>query len=233
MKGRYWLYSSAAACLLILAFVLWPTGERVIEENRETVKNTNSVNFEELQRVNKDIYAWLHIPEADISEPLLQREGDGFYYLTHNSTGEVDVTGALFTESSYNHKDFSDAATVIYGKNAASGRQFGALQASYSSLEDLKKNGEILIYLPGGTFRYQAFAAAPFRSYHLLHYFDFSNETRFQAFLQAVRSMKAVDANWNEDIAVRPDDSLLILSTTRSGNVDDSYLVLAKRILEE
>ena len=101
--------------------------------------------------------------------------------------------------------------------------------ASYSSLEGLIKNAEIIIYLPGETLRYEAFAAMPFRNYHLLHYFDFSNETRFQAFMQAAHSVKAVDANWNEAVTVMPGDCLLILSTTRFGSADTTYLVLAKR----
>lgn len=228
MKDKYWL--GAAACLLIASSILWPAGERVVNRARETVTNGGTVEFDSLRRENEDIYAWLYIPGAGINEPVLQREGDSVYYLTHNCLGEADGAGALFTESGYQQKDFSNAAAVIYGKNTVPERQFGALQASYSSLADLIKNEEIIIYLPGQTLRYRAFAAAPFQNYHLLHYFDFSNSTRFRAFLQAVHSVKAVDASWNEEVTVLPGDSLLILSTTRFGSADDIYLVLAKRV---
>ena len=232
LRKKYWLGVAAAVCLLLAAFLLWPTSEQVVEEARETLENTNTVDFDALRRENKDIYAWLYIPGAGISEPLLQREGDSLFYLTHNCVGEVDEAGALFTESGYHQKDFSGDAAVIYGKNTEPGRQFGALQASYSSLDGLIENEKIIIYLPGETLQYQAFAAAPFRNYHLLHYFDFSNETRFRTFLQTVRSVKAVDASWNEAVTVDPGDSLLILSTMRFGSADDTYLVLAKRVFE-
>lgn len=241
MKRSYWAAAVLlAAVLLLAAFLLWPGDGRVVDDVRAAVayaaQTENGeyacpVDFAALQAENKDIYAWLYIPGAGISEPLLQREGDSFYYLTHDCVGGEEECGALFTESAYNRKDFSDTATVIYGKNTSGERLFGTLQAEYSSAEGLRKNEEIIVYLPQETIRYQAFAAAPFRSYHLLHYFNFDNSTRYQAFLQAVRSVKAVDANWNEDVSAGPDSPLLILSTNRFRNADGSYLVLAKRIL--
>lgn len=78
--------------------------------------------------------------------------------------------------------------------------------------------------------RYEVFAATPFRNYHLLHYFNFGNETRHRAFLQAVDSVRTMDANRNKGVAVTPGDPLLILSTTRAGSSSMSYLVLAKRV---
>lgn len=233
MKQKRWVGAAAASvCLLAAAFLLWPRGTRTIEAARASVKEAVPLDFDALQAVNGDIYAWLHIPGAGISEPLLQRKEDSFYYLTHDCTGDASDAGALFTESAYNQTDFSDAATVIYGKNTPREGLFGNLQPAYSSSDDLKKNEEIIIFLPGRSIRYQVFAAVPFRNYHLLHYFNFSNETRYQAFLQAVRSVKAIDANWNEDVIVAPGDPLLILSTNRFGNSNDIYLVLAKRLLD-
>lgn len=230
MRGRYWVGAAAVltACFLLAAFLLWPKNGRAVEAAREAVENGSPVDFDALQAGNKDIYGWLYLPGAGISEPLLQREGDGGYYLTHDAAGAENAGGALFTESAYNRKDFSDTATVIYGRNQEG--PFGKLQTSYSAPEDLRENGEIMIYLPGETIRYQVFAAVPFRNYHLLHYFNFDNEARFRAFIQAVRSVRAIDANWCEDAAAAPGDSLLILSTNRFGSAEHSYLVLAKRL---
>lgn len=230
MRGKYYIGAAVvlAAGFLLAAFLLWPKSGRAVEDAREAVEHGLPVDFEALQAENEDIYAWLYIPGVGINEPLLQREGDSVYYLTHDDTGAENAGGALFTEGAYNRKDFSDTATVIYGRNQEG--PFGRLQASYSAPEDLRENGEIMIYLPEEAIRYQVFAAVPFRNYHLLHYFNFDNETRFRAFLQAVRSVRAVDANWREEAAAEPGDSLLILSTNRFGNAEHSYLVLAKRL---
>lgn len=241
MKRRYWAGAAAAAvlCAVCAALLLWPKENRVIGQARAAVENAAPtenesyhcpVDFAALRAENKDIYAWLYIPGTGINEPLVQRTDDSYYYLTHDSAGKEDQSGALFTEAAYNKKDFSDPAVVIYGKNTSKGRLFDGLQASYSSPAGLEEYKEVIIYLPEEELRYEVFAAAPFRNYHLLHYFNFGNETRYRAFLQAVDSVKTMDANRNKGVAVTPGEALLILSTTRIGSSDMSYLVLAKRV---
>lgn len=239
MKRSGWAGAGLVLCLLCAAALLRPKGGRVIEAARDAVENasTNSagtyvcpVDFDVLQAENKDIYAWLYIPGTGINEPLVQREGDSYYYLSHDSAGRKDGSGALFTEAAYNQRDFSDPATVIYGMNTRRGRLFDGLQAAYSSPDGLAEFDEVLIYLPEEELHYQVFAAAPFRSCHLLHYFNFGNEKRYRAFLQVVDSVKAIDANRRKDVAVAPGDPLLILSTLRAGGSGMSYLVLAKRV---
>lgn len=240
MKGRFWVGAAAAAALLVLcAAVLLLPKNRVIEQARAAVEKAAPsengsyrcpVDFAALQAANRDIYAWLYIPGAGVNEPLVQREDDSYYYLTHDSAGKEDPSGALFTEAAYNRKNFSDPAVVIYGKNTTQDRLFDGLQAAYSSPSGLEECKEVIIYLPEEELRYEAFAAAPFRNYHLLHYFDFANETRYRAFLQTVDSVRTIDANRNRDVAVAPGDPLLILSTTRIGHSTMSYLVLAKRV---
>lgn len=241
MKRKYWagLAVLAAICVLCIAVLLWPKGDRMIDQARNAVENAvpaadgnyiSPVDFAALQSENQDIYAWLYIPGTGINEPLVQSEDDSYFYLTHDSAGKEEISGALFTEAAYNQKDFSDPATIIYGKNTMRGRLFDGLQAAYSSLAGLEEYREVIVYLPEEEIHYEVFAAAPFRNYHLLHYFNFDNENRYRAFLQAVDSVKTIDANRNKDISVTPDDPLLILSTTRLGGPTMSYLVLAKRV---
>lgn len=187
------------------------------------------VDFEALREENSDIYAWLYIPGTEISEPLLQREWDDQYYLTHGSIGSADESGALFTESKYNSKDFSDPATVVYGKNTREGRLFGGLQAAFSSTSGFEEHSEVIVYLPDEEIHYTVFAAVPFRNYHILYYYAFNNPNRYEMFLEVVDSIRTVDAHRDSTIEVTPGDQLLILSTTRSGSASTCYLVLAKR----
>lgn len=236
MRIRRNIITIILCCILLAAVLLWPRESHLIQETRAAVEvaedGERPVDFEALQKENRDIYAWLYIPGTSINEPLVQMEGDSNYYLNHNSSGKKDTAGALFTESAYNCRDFSDPAVVVYGKNSLENRLFGELQKTYSSPEGLENYSEVIIYLPEESLRFQVFAAAPFRGYHLLHYFKFSNEKRYQAFLQAIDSVKTIDANRNSEVAVSPGDPLLILSTTRQGDPSKCYLVLAKRILE-
>ena len=78
-------------------------------------------DFIALQAQNPDIYAWLYIPGTDINYPVCQSTND-VYYLTHNTQGGLDANGALYTESAYNGKGFTDPVTVIYGHNMRTGK---------------------------------------------------------------------------------------------------------------
>lgn len=190
---------------------------------------TCPVDFQALQRGNCDIYAWLYIPGAGVSEPVLCRDGDSTYYAGHNSFGGADPDGALFTDSAYNTRDFRDPATVIYGKNTWEGRLFSGLQAAYSSSDGLLDNSEIILYLPDKEIRYTAFAAAPFRNYNIPYYFNFNVPARHQTFLDLVHSVRTVDSHWNDAVEITTADQMLILSAPRNGSTSTSYLVLAKR----
>lgn len=187
------------------------------------------VDFKTLQAGNSDIYAWLYIPGTEINEPLLQRDGDNEYYLGHNSLGMEEEFGALFTESEYNSRDFSDTATVIYGKNTQEGRLFSDLQQLYSSSAGLKEHNEVIVYLPDQEIHYQVFAAAPVRNNHILYYYNFDNPGRYEMFLKVVDAVRTVDAHRDDSVEVSAGDPLLILSTNRGGSTQICYLVLAKR----
>lgn len=245
MKRRYIFWVALILAAIFLSSLLFPRIDQFMaartqakarisvaqtnEQNQED-NAANPVDFNALKKGNSDIYAWLYVPDAEINEPILQNSEDSQYYLTHNSVGSMDDSGALFTESTYNSLDFSDPATVIYGKNTRSGRLFSNLQSSFSSSAELSENGQVIVYLPDKEIHYTVFAAVPFRSYHILHYFSFKNPERYQMFLEIVQSIRTVDAYWNSAVEVTPEDQLLILSTTRSGNSNMCYLVLAKRI---
>ena len=93
-------------------------------------KTASAPDFRALKAQNPDIYAWLYIPGTDINYPVCQSTND-VYYLTHNTQGGLDANGALYTESAYNGKGFTDPVTVIYGHNMRSGKMFGNLEETF------------------------------------------------------------------------------------------------------
>ena len=128
------------------------------------------MDFASLQEMNPDIYAWLYIPETDISYPILQSgDGDDEFYLNHDSTGKSSRDGSIFTQGVYNAKDFNDPVTLVYGHHMRSGAMFGNLQEIYSAQGGLKAHQAIVVYLPDRELRYQVFAAVPHDMRHI-HY---------------------------------------------------------------
>ena len=97
--------------------------EKVVTEEpkkpEETQKSTVEIpiDFQTLQNMNPDIYAWIKVPGTVIDYPIVQSGTDNSYYLNHSVEHDENKAGAIFTED-YNTKTFEDPNTVIYGQMA-------------------------------------------------------------------------------------------------------------------
>lgn len=198
----------------------------VPEQNHEPYESP--VDFEALWAINTDAYAWLDIPGTEISYPILQSGESDDYYLRRNLEQENDSNGVIYTEGSYNGRDFADPVTVIYGHNMNSGKMFGTLQSIYSSQEALEEFSEIVIYLPERELHFTVFAAVPYDNRHILYNYDFTNKRTFRLFFQEILSIRAIQAVYAEDAAVSSDERTIILSTCLTGNRSNRFLVCGK-----
>ena len=141
---------------------------------------------------------------------------------------EPDPNGVIYTEASYNDKDFADPLTVVYGHNMNNSNMFGTLQKVYSSPETLAEHPKIVVYLPDRELHYTVFAAVPFDNRHILYNYDFTNRRTFRLFFQEILSVRAIEAVYAENAAVQADDKILILSTCITGNRNKRFLVCGK-----
>lgn len=194
----------------------------------ETEVYISPVDFEALHAVNEDIYAWLDIPDTQISYPILRHPEDDAYYLRRSMDGQSDRDGVIFTEASYNGRDFSDPVTVAYGHNRYNGQMLSTLQREYSSAELLAAHEQIVVYLPDRELHYTVFAAVPFDDRHILYNYDFTNQRTFRLFFNEILSVRTLDAVFAEDASVLADDRVLILSTCLSANQNERFLVCGK-----
>nr|MBR4279998.1 class B sortase [Clostridia bacterium] len=178
---------------------------------------------------NPDVIAWIEIPGAQISEPVLRHPTDDAYYATHLADGTYDAYGSVYVQAGYNGADFSDSVTLLYGSSAAEGAPFRMLQEMYSGSFDQCRR--VLLHTPQGTQEYIVFAAVPYTSIHILHYYDFSSSRRFDAFFDGVYSTRALGMHLDEDM--RPEagvDQVIILSTALRGDSLQRYLVMARKV---
>ena len=185
------------------------------------------IDFASLQAQNPDIYGWLRIPGTEFDFPLVQRQGDDSFYLTHDSDGNESSAGAIFTESAYNSTTMEDPATVAYGHQMHAGTMFGKLQETYSQENALEDYGEVIVYLPEKELHYQVFAAVPYDNRHILYNYDCTDSRRFNAFLNSIYEVREIGAQFNSGVTVSTDDKVLVLSTCLAGNSQRRYLVLA------
>ncbi len=188
------------------------------------------VNFEEMRDINPDIYAWIDIPNSDISYPILRREGDNSYYLNHDSYGNYDQQGTIYTED-YNSMDFEDPVNVIYGHCLTwNDVLFGSLEKNFSNKEYFDSHRELKIYLPDKELKYKIIAALPYSSIHLQYYYDFTDPYVFEVVMEDILSTRSIQANVADDAAVKAGDHVVILSTClKSDDKSKRFFVVALR----
>lgn len=175
------------------------------------------------------VSAWLEIPGADLCEPVMRHPADDIFYASHAPDGSPDPFGALFVQARYNAGDLSDPVTIIYGSSAGAGAPLRDLQESYSGSFDACRI--LYLHTPAGTQEYLVFAALPYSSLHILHYYNFRLAKRYDSFFDSVFSTRALGMHLDGDN--RPSagiDQVVILSTALRGDPLQRYLVMAKRI---
>ena len=199
----------------------------VTEEPEETPKSTVEIpiDFQTLQNMNPDIYAWIKVPGTVIDYPIAQSETDNTYYLNHSVEYDENKAGAIFTED-YNTKTFEDPNTVIYGHGMANGSMFDGLH-QYMDRDFFDQNKEVIIYMPDKILHYQIFAAYLYDNRHLLQSFNFDNKDIYQAYLDMVFGIRDMKSNIDTAASVTADDKFITLSTCYAGMDNRRYLVQA------
>ena len=73
----------------------------------------NSVSFEEIQKVNPDVFAWITEYDTGIDYPIVHGE-DNFQYLNQNAQKKYSLSGAIFMDYR-NQPDFQDSLIYYTG----------------------------------------------------------------------------------------------------------------------
>jgi len=186
-----------------------------------------TLDFPALWKVNPDICAWIEIPGTKVDYPILQSPDNDDEYLTTAYDGSYYIGGSLFTQATYNNRDFNDPVTVVYGHTMRAGTLFGQLQTVYTSADSFAQHSEITLYLPGEVRKYTVFAAVPMEPIHLLHTYDFSNNYWYKNFFNRVYAIRAFGANFHPEIRPEPGDRVIILSTCLNEDSTQRFLVMA------
>ena len=188
------------------------------------------VDFDQIMEECPDCYAWIRIPDTNIDYPIVQSPTDNTFYLDHNSYGDYEYAGAIFTEN-LNAKDFSDPNTVIYGHNMKNGSMFQNLHL-FEDRAFMEEHSTFEVYLPDRILTYQVFAAYNYDDRHLLQSFDFKDSRVFELYLEEIKNQRSMSANIDADVAVTSEDKIVTLSTCNGIN-DQRYLVQGVLLSEQ
>ncbi len=202
-------------------------------EVEEPEAEVQYVNFDALQAVNPDVYAWIEIAGTNIDYPIVQSQTNQEFYLNHTWEGNYAEQGAIFTQT-YNSRDFTDFNTVIYGHRMGDGNvsMFHELR-NYMDAQYLKTHQDIVIYTRGQKRVYRVFAAVVYDDRLIPAAFDFMKEEERQAFLESVYASRDMRNQFADNVEVTAEDRILTLSTCLKSESRNRFLVEAVLISEE
>lgn len=205
---------------------------KLIEDAGVEVPNLE-VDIASLQETeNPDIYAWIYIPGTKVNYPVLQHPTDDTHYLNYNLDGSKGYPGCIYSEKTYNGKDFWDANTVLYGHNMKNGTMFGSLH-KYEDEEFFYNNRYIYVYTKDRLFAYKIFAAYDYTNEHLLYNTDFEDDYSFCRFFLMAKDSRGIHHIFDDDVELTGEEHIITLSTCINGKPNNRFLVQGVLINEE
>lgn len=121
----------------------------------DEIRESFGISWENLRKINPRTVAWITVPGADISYPVVQGDDDEFY-LKHNFQDEENLFGCIFLGKA-NRKDFSDSHSFLYGHNMQGNMMFANLNR-YEDPAYLEQCPEFEIITPEKKYTYRIFS---------------------------------------------------------------------------
>lgn len=154
------------------------------------------VDFDALQQINPDIFAWLYVPGAGIDIPVLQSHETDEYYKTHTPDGEEGTAGSVFTEMP-NLMNMCDFNTIFHGKDLEQDDWFYRLH-QFEDGDFFQENEVFYLYLPDNVLTYEVVAAYYDEGTDILRRYDYTTYSGCQSYLEDMYGYKSMNKNMRE-----------------------------------
>lgn len=148
-------------------------------------------DWDEIKAQNPDTVAYLVIPEAGITVPVMQRQGNQTYYDTHNAKGNIEDGGAAHLDIG-NTADYTDPNTIIYGSDISGGPL--EYLGIYANPDYFEANPFIYLYVPGYVYEYRVFAAMSGADTDILTDTNCYDYDIFSGYVNKIYSSRSMDA---------------------------------------
>lgn len=194
------------------------------EEETDTLTGESAkdgkVDFDTLRALNDDIFGWIYISDGTIDAPILQNAEDDKFYMTHNSLGAPDHSGAVFTEFP-GRLDFCEFNEVIYGVD-------GEFLRSYMDPDFFENNSVIEIYKDGDKMTYEVVMARKWPKEDLLTHYAFSVDYDCRNFLRDTYDSVSLSDNVDPRYKLLTDMNFLVtLVTDLPEDPENQFMVIA------
>lgn len=190
----------------------------------------NPVDFQGLMQQNPDVYAWLYVPDTNISLPVLQSGLDDNFYLDHDVYKNYSFPGAIYSQS-MNNREFTDRVTVLYGHNMANGSMFADLH-NFSDSDFFASHPYFYVFTKDRKLTYQVVSAHGFDSRHIMNSYNFKDDAVFQSWLDNALNPRSAYGNVRSGVTLNLNSKMLVLSTCENSG-DGRFLLQGVLIGDE
>lgn len=192
---------------------------RKYSNEADKIRESFGISWENLRKINSQVAAWITIPGADISYPVVQGTDDE-YYLNHNFRKAEDLFGCIFLEHN-NKKDLTGSHSIIYGHNMEGNMMFANLNR-YEQPEFLKSCPEIEILTPERKFLYKIFSVEQASSQSAA--FEYGYELSSPAYKLQLTELKN---NSMYDTGIEPEESASVVTLVTCNSHLDKEIRMA------
>jgi hypothetical protein len=113
---------------------------------------TRKVNFKKLQKKNKQIVAWITIPNTKVDYPVTKGKNNS-YYLHRNALRKKSFAGSIFLDAKA-RANFEGQDSPVYGHHMRNNSMFGSL-SDLRNKKYRKNHQYIYVYTPKTTKKYK------------------------------------------------------------------------------
>ncbi len=192
-----------------------------------------NVDFNELNKINTDVYAWIYIPNTNVDYPVAQSiaDHDDSFYLSHNIYRQYQFSGTIYSEVK-NHIDFHDRVTVLYGHNMLNGSMFASLH-NFENEDFFNKNNTAFILTKDKIYTYLIYSVYTYDDRHILNSFHFEDDKVFRNYLDTTLDPHTYSGLVRKGVELDLNSKILTLSTCTSGPENTRLLVQGVLVNEE
>ena len=190
------------------------------KEEKEEKESYLQINWDELLQRNKDVKAWIQIPNTNVNYPVLQGETNDTYIHSDIDHNELSA-GSIFIASE-NEDPFNDFNTVIYGHNMKIGGEMFSQLKEYEEESFYKEHPNFYIYTPDGKTRtYTVFSAAVVKDTSDQYNLTYATDEAFESYLKMCKEDSAYDTGTE----VNAQSQIVSLSTCTNVKEDERFLL--------
>jgi sortase B len=186
-------------------------------------EDTPNPTLEELQKINKDVCAWLTVDDTNIDYPVVQGESNT-EYVNHAVDKSFSLSGSIFLDYR-NANDFSDAYSLIYGHHMSGEVMFGELPYFLKS-SYFRSHTTGTLFTIGHTYKIQWFACLKTSAYDKMIYdpTDYTDQSSMTELLSYIED----SAVQYREIGVSASDRLIALSTCYDATTDGRAILIGR-----